>query len=71
MLHAEINIYYIKEFLGHSDLSTTERYYVRADTEMKRKALSKITESITPAPSGEIPGWKKDLNLLNWLKSLG
>jgi hypothetical protein len=71
MLHAGINIYYIKEFLGHSDLSTTERYYVRADTEMKRKALSKIAKDITPIPSGEIPGWKKDSNLLNWLKSLG
>lgn len=71
MLHAEVNIYYIKEFLGHSDLSTTERYYVRADTEMKRKALSKIADNIVPIPSGEMPGWKKDSNLLNWLKSLG
>ena len=71
MLHAEINIYYIKEFLGHSDLSTTERYYVRADTEMKRKALSKMADNITPTSSTEIPGWKKDSNLLNWLKSLG
>lgn len=70
MLHADINIYYIKEFLGHSDLSTTERYYVRADTEMKRKALSKMAEDIIPIPSGEKPGWKKDSNLLNWLKSL-
>ena len=71
MLRAGINIYYIKEFLGHSDLSTTERYYVRADTEMKRKVLSKMAETMTPMPSSEIPGWKKDSNLLNWLKSLG
>jgi site-specific recombinase XerD len=71
MLRAEINVYYIKEFLGHSDLSTTEKYYVRADTEMKRKALSKLAEDITPRPSDEIPGWKKDSNLLDWLKSLG
>ena len=71
MLRAGINIYYIKEFLVHSDLSTTERYYVRADTEMKRKVLSKMAETMTPMPSSEIPGWKKDSNLLNWLKSLG
>ncbi|MCJ7842125.1 site-specific integrase [Lederbergia sp. NSJ-179] len=71
MLNAGINIYYIKEFLGHSDLSTTERYYVRADTEMKRKALSKMTDDITPKPSEEMPGWKKDSNILSWLKSLG
>lgn len=70
MLHAGINIYYIKEFLGHSDLSTTERYYARADTEMKRKALSKMADDIIPMSSGEIPGWKKDSNLLSWLKSL-
>ena len=71
MLHAEVNIYYIKEFLGHSDLSTTERYYIRADTEMKRKALSKMADNLVPTPSDEIPGWKKDSNLLSWLKSLG
>ena len=71
LLHAEVNIYYIKEFLGHSDMSTTERYYVRADTEMKRKALSKMADNLVPKPSDEIPGWKKDSNLLNWLKSLG
>lgn len=51
MLHAGINIYYIKEFLGHSDLSTTERYYVRADTEMKRMALLKMAENIIPMSS--------------------
>jgi integrase/recombinase XerD len=70
MLHAGINIYYIKKFLGHSDLSTTERYYVRADTEMKRKALLKMAETMMPMPSSEIPGWKKNSDLLNWLKSL-
>ena len=71
MLHAGINVYYIKEFLGHSDLSTTERYYVRADTEMKRKALAKMTSSTIPDALGEMPAWKKDSDLLAWLKSLG
>jgi site-specific recombinase XerD len=70
MLRAGINIYYIKEFLGHSSLSTTERYYVRADTEMKRRELLKMTEYATPLPINEIPSWKKDSNLLSWLKSL-
>lgn len=41
MLHAGINVYYIKEFLGHSDMATTERCYVRADTEIKGKHLLK------------------------------
>lgn len=71
MLHAGVNIYYIKEFLGHSNLSTTERYYVRADTEMKRKALEKVTADIIPDSSNRQPIWKKDADLLAWLKSLG
>ena len=66
MLHAGIN-----EFLGHTDLATTERYYVRADTEMKRKALAKMSSSMTHDTSGEMPAWKGDSNLLDWLKSLG
>ena len=70
MLHAGVNVYYIKEFLGHSDLSTTERYYVRADTEMKRKALEKVTTDIIPEFSNKQPVWKKDADLLAWLKSL-
>ena len=71
MLHAGVNIYYIKEFLGHSDLSTTENFYVRADTEMKRKALEKVSPSAIPPTSENIPCWKQDDNLLDWLKSFG
>jgi len=69
MLHAGVNIYYIKEFLGHSDLSTTENFYVRADAEMKRKALEKVSPSVIPPTSENIPCWKQDENLLDWLKS--
>lgn len=71
MLHAGINVYYIKEFLGHADLTTTERYYVRADTEMKRKALAKMSSPIAHDTSEEMPVWKGDSDLLDWLKSLG
>lgn len=70
MLHAGINVYYIKEFLGHADLTTTERYYVRADTEMKRKALAKMSSSMPHNISEEMPAWKGDSDLLDWLKSL-
>ena len=71
MLHAGINVYYIKEFLGHADLTTTERYYVRADTEMKRKALAKMSSPMTYDTLEEMPVWKGDSDLLDWLKSLG
>jgi len=69
MLHAGVNTYYIKEFLGHSDLSTTENFYVRADTEMKRKALEKVDSLSIPTTLENIPCWKQDDNLLDWLKS--
>ena len=71
MLHAEINVYYIKEFLGHSDICTTERFYVRADTEMKRKALQKMQNNMVPEQVTDIPVWQKDSDLLSWLKSFG
>jgi site-specific recombinase XerD len=38
MLHAGINLFYIRDILGHVDVSTTE-IYARADTEMKRKVI--------------------------------
>lgn len=38
MLKAGIHLIYIRDFLGHSNVVTTE-VYARSDTEMKRKAL--------------------------------
>jgi integrase/recombinase XerD len=71
MIRAGVNVYYIKEFLGHADLSTTENFYVRTDAEMKRNALEKVRQNITPSITESSPYWKKDTNLLDWLKSLG
>lgn len=38
LLQAGVNLIYIRDFLGHSDIKTIE-IYARADTELKRKAL--------------------------------
>ena len=38
LLQAGVNLIYIRDFLGHSDIKTTE-IYARADSELKRKAL--------------------------------
>ena len=66
LLQSGVNLIYIRDLLGHSDVSTTE-IYVRADETMKRKALLEAYES----PSEEqLPTWKKDKDLLDWLKSL-
>ena len=66
MLQSGVNLIYIRDLLGHADVSTTE-IYARADEKMKRKALLEAYES--PAEQ-ELPKWKKDKDLLDWLKSL-
>lgn len=61
-----VNLVYIRDLLGHSDISTTE-IYARADEKMKRKALM---EDYNSPSSDKLPAWKKDKDLLDWLKSL-
>ena len=68
LLHAGVNLVYIRDILGHADLKTTE-VYARIDGEMKRKALEEaFTNTI---PSDTVPLWQKDGELLNWLQRLG
>nr|WP_288828829.1 site-specific integrase [uncultured Clostridium sp.] len=67
MLEAGINIVYIRDILGHVNISTTE-VYARANLEMKRKALEKV--SLIPEHNAS-PSWTGDSNLLNWLEDFG
>lgn len=67
MLKANVNLYYIRDFLGHVDISTTE-VYARADAEMKRAALEKANTDVVPVGS---TSWQSDRDLLAWLKDLG
>lgn len=66
MLKAGINLIYIRDFLGHSNVVTTE-VYARSDTEMKRKALE---ESYKEFYTAEMPKWEDDENLMQWLREL-
>ncbi len=66
LLHADVNLHYIRDFLGHVNIETTE-LYAKADSEMKRKALEKANIDI--GGSNETT-WQKDDNLLSWLQSL-
>lgn len=67
LVQADVNPVYIKDFLGHADISTTE-IYARADNEAKRAALEKATEHLgLPAVSS----WEQDAELIDWLSSLG
>lgn len=67
MLEAGINIVYIRDILGHVNISTTE-VYAKANLEMKRQALEKV--SLVPEYDAT-PHWTSDSNLLTWLEDFG
>ena len=64
LLEAGVNLIYIRDFLGHVSVTTTE-VYLRADTEMKRKALESMYIDVV---SQDIPVWAEDTDLLSWLQ---
>ena len=66
LLTAGINLIYIRDLLGHTDVSTTE-VYARADTEMKRAALMKLHPM---AEASDKPDWQSNTGLMNWLQNL-
>jgi integrase/recombinase XerD len=66
LLQSGVNLIYIRDLLGHVDISTTE-IYARADTELKRKALETAYPDMVPT---DLPPWSKDEDLLSWLLSL-
>lgn len=67
LLQAGVNLIYIRDLLGHSDVSTTE-IYARADAEMTRQALERAR---IPGVEVEATAWTEDANLMQWLKNLG
>jgi len=66
LYQAGVNLIYIRDFLGHVDISSTD-IYARADTEMKRKALEKAYPEIT---DHDLPDWNQDKHLLAWLNRI-
>ena len=66
LLQSGVSLEIIRDFLGHVDVTTTQ-IYARANLEMKRKALEKLADVSTLR---EIPSWKQDKSLLEWLHSL-
>lgn len=67
MLEAGINIIYIRDFLGHEDISTT-MIYVRADNRLKNEAINKLAPKVIS--DTKMPDWSKDKDLLKFLNSL-
>jgi len=66
MLEAGINLIYIRDFLGHTNVATTE-FYLRVDTELKRSVLEAAYPRVETSP---IPDWAKDNDLMGWLTEL-
>lgn len=66
LLQAGVNLIYIRDFLGHVDLKTTE-IYAKADTETKRKAITDVYPDLVDS---NLPDWSKDQVLLSWLSEL-
>ena len=66
LTQADVNPVYIRDILGHVDIKTTS-IYSKADLNMKRKALEKIGDNVSP----KIPDWTTDNNLLDFLKIIG
>lgn len=66
LLQAGVNLIYIRDFLGHVDLKTTE-IYAKADTETKRKAIENLYPELIDS---NLPDWNKDQALLSWLSEL-
>jgi site-specific recombinase XerD len=67
LVQAGVNLIYIRDLLGHADVSTTE-IYARADADAKRKAIENAYEPLTP---DALPDWTHDSSLIGWLDSLG
>ena len=61
-----VNLVYIRDILGHVDISTTDTY-ARADIESKRKALENAYPDITPEDLSE---WNRNADLLEFLNNL-
>jgi integrase/recombinase XerD len=66
LLRSGVPLIYIRDFLGHTSVKTTE-IYAKVDAEQTRKAL----EGAYEVPSQEdIPAWENDKSLMSWLAEL-
>jgi len=69
LLEAGVEINVIRGWLGHADLTTTNRY-AEINTKTKQAALRATEPPSASAASRTTPIWHSDQTLLNWLGSL-
>ena len=66
LAEANVNPIYIRDILGHADISTVG-IYVNSSMKMKRDALEKTIIS----SQEEIPSWATNSSTIEWLKNYG
>ena len=67
MVGANIPIVYIRDFLGHESVGTTE-IYAKADIKLKEESINKLAPKIIKE-NKEYPDWSKDKDLMSYLNS--
>lgn len=67
LVQGGVNIYYVRDFLGHSSVVTTERY-AKNNPEVIRSAIEKSSEKITP--DNEYFSEDEKKTMMDFLKSL-
>ncbi len=66
LLQAGVELIYIRDFLGHYSVATTE-VYARVNNESTRQALLKVSSQ---SHNTQVPIWSQDKSLLEFLKNL-
>jgi len=66
MLQAGVNLIYIRDFLGHVNVTTTE-IYAKADADVKRRALEQAYINVSDSLQDD---WNEDKGLMEWLSAL-
>lgn len=66
LLEGGVNLIYIRDFLGHSSITTTE-IYAKANPEVKRKAIDEAASSILPE---EHFSKQEKEDLMDWLRKM-
>jgi site-specific recombinase XerD len=66
LLQSGVNLIYIRDFLGHSSVTTTE-IYAKSNPEIKRKAIEGASQKVLPK---EKFSTKEKEDLCEWLKTI-
>ena len=66
LLEGGVNLIYIRDFLGHASVVTTE-IYAKSNPEIKRKAIEAVSPNVLPAEKYS-ESQKKEM--MEWLKSI-